>query len=184
MFWLVRFFPFISPKFPWSMFLFFFFLSPLSDWCVFFFEFPRVPLMSLFSFDFSVFWLMRFVLSISSRSPLSPWCPRRELPSALVRAVVAPRDLVVSKLPAIFYRYSRFSDARVFDFSFFLFWFSLARYPTQTVHTKKNFLLLLWDFKSWNQRCRRPGTYMHTNAHIHVKKSHCFCHKWKRLSDV
>ena len=45
----------------------------------------------------------------------------RELPSALVRAVVAPWDLAVSKFPAILDRYSRFSDARVFDFSFFLF---------------------------------------------------------------
>ena len=53
----------------------------------------------------------------------------RKLPSALVRAVVAPWDLAVSKFPAILDRYSRFSDARVvFDFSFFLFWFSLARY--------------------------------------------------------
>ena len=41
-----------------------------------FFEFPRVPLMSLFSFDFSVFWLMRFVLSISSRSPLMSMMPK------------------------------------------------------------------------------------------------------------
>ena len=143
--------------------------------------------MSLFSFDFSVFWLMRFVLSISSRSPWCPWSPRRELPSALVRAVMAPWDLAVSKFPAILDRYSRFSDARVFDFSFFLFWFSPARYlgilPKllhRKVDTKNDFQLLLWDFKSWNQRRRRPGTYMHTKAHIHVENGHffCCCHEW------
>ena len=52
----------------------------------------------------------------------------RELPSALVRAVVAPWDLAVSKFPAILDRYSRFSDARVFDFSFFSVLISPARY--------------------------------------------------------
>ena len=143
-----------------------------------------------FNSSFLIFWLVRFVLSISSRSPWCPWSPRRELPSALVRAVVAPWDLAVSKFPAILDRYSRFSDARVFDFSFFLFWFSLASWISNPnfPYRKNNFLLLLWDFTSWIQRRRKSRTYMYTNtnAHIHVENSHFFANSEseRRLSEV
>ena len=50
---------------------------------------------------------------------------------------------------------------------------------------KNNSLLLLWDFISWNRRRRKPRTYMHINAHIHVENSLSFFAMGERqLSDV
>ena len=77
----------------------------------------------LFFFEFSIFLLVRFCSFHFPQIPIMPIEKKegtRELPSALVRAVVALWGLAVSKFPAILDRYSRFSDAHVFDFSFFL----------------------------------------------------------------
>ena len=64
---------------------------------------------SLFSLSFLFFYWCVFVLFISPKFPMEKgWKKRRELPSALVRAAVAPWDLAVSKLPAILDRYSQF----------------------------------------------------------------------------
>ena len=72
------------------------------------------PLDVLFFFEFFYFLIGAFLFFKFPPDPPdvhdAHFLERRELPSALVRAVVAPWDLAVSKFPVILDRYSRFSD--------------------------------------------------------------------------